>query len=99
MVINDALAAVIVSTVITGGVVIVAVAKMFFGRRPPETQIAPSHLAEIQVQLRHLAASMDAIAIEVERISENQRFTTKVLAERAAAQDAPRLPTKSITPH
>jgi hypothetical protein len=99
MVVDDALAAVIVSTVLTGGVVIVTVAKMFFGRRPPETQIAPSHLAEIHVQLRHLSESMDAIAIEVERISENQRFTTKVLAERAAAQESPRLPAKSITPH
>ena len=33
-------------------------------------------------QLQHLTQSVDAIAIEVERISEGQRFTTKMLSER-----------------
>ena len=33
-------------------------------------------------RLEHLQQSMDAIAIEVERISENQRFVTKVMSER-----------------
>ena len=35
-----------------------------------------------QDKLEHLQQSMDAIAIEVERISEGQRFVTKVLADR-----------------
>jgi hypothetical protein len=38
--------------------------------------------AELQAQLQQLSQSVDAIAIEVERISEGQRFTTKMLAER-----------------
>jgi hypothetical protein len=33
-------------------------------------------------RLRHLEQAVDAIALEVERISEAQRFTAKVLAER-----------------
>ncbi len=33
--------------------------------------------------------AVDAIAIEVERISEGQRFTTKLLAERAGASSGP----------
>ena len=33
-------------------------------------------------RLEHLQQSVDAIAIEVERITEAQRFTAKVLAER-----------------
>lgn len=33
-------------------------------------------------RLQHLEQAVDAIAIEVERISEGQRFTTKLLAER-----------------
>lgn len=33
-------------------------------------------------RLQHLEQAIDAIAIEVERISEGQRFTTKLLAER-----------------
>ena len=34
-------------------------------------------------RLEHLQQSVDSIAIEVERIAEAQRFTTKLLAERA----------------
>lgn len=33
-------------------------------------------------RLRRLEVSVDAIAIEIERISEAQRFTTKLLTER-----------------
>jgi len=33
-------------------------------------------------RLQHLEQAVDAIAIEIERISENQRFATKLLAER-----------------
>ena len=41
--------------------------------------------------------ALDSLAIEVERISEAQRFTAKVLAERS---DAPRMvDRKSVTPH
>jgi hypothetical protein len=35
-----------------------------------------------QNRLQHLEQAIDAIAIEIERISENQRFTTKLLSER-----------------
>ena len=38
--------------------------------------------AEMQSQMQHLMQSVDAIAIEVERISEGQRFTTKMLSDR-----------------
>ena len=34
-------------------------------------------------RLEHLQQSVDAIAVEVERIAEAQRFTAKLLAERA----------------
>jgi hypothetical protein len=38
---------------------------------------------DVRQQLQQISASVDAIAIEVERISEGQRFTTKMLVERA----------------
>ena len=38
--------------------------------------------AEVRDQLQHLTQSVDAIAIEVERISEGQRFATRLLTER-----------------
>lgn len=53
-----------------------------------------------------LEQAVDAIAIEVERITEGQRFMTRLLAERTAAERAPRerpaLPASEprvITPH
>ena len=49
-----------------------------------------------------LERAVDAIALEVERISEGQRFVTRLLADRAEArgQSAPRLDGhRTITPH
>jgi hypothetical protein len=40
---------------------------------------------DVTPQLRQLQESVDAMAIEVERISEGQRFTTKLLADRSTA--------------
>jgi len=37
-------------------------------------------------RVRQLQESIDAIAVEVERISEAQRFTTKLLADRERAE-------------
>lgn len=47
------------------------------GRVKPEISTAAD------ARLERIEHAMDAIAIEVERISEAQRFTTKLLAERA----------------
>ena len=47
-------------------------------------------LVKIEERLGRLEAGVDAIAVEVERISEGQRFTTKLLAERSGmAASAP----------
>jgi hypothetical protein len=40
--------------------------------------------AEVEQRLARIEHAVDAIAIEVERISEGQRFTTKLFADRAA---------------
>ena len=42
----------------------------------------PSLPADLNARLSRIEAAVDSIAIEVERISEGQRFTTKLLAER-----------------
>ncbi len=46
------------------------------------TPVAAPIPREVRDQLEQIAQSVDAIAIEVERISEGQRFTTKMLSER-----------------
>lgn len=54
--------------------------------RAAETRL-PSDVAE---RLARMEQAIDAIAIEVERISEGQRFATKLLSERVGG--APSLP-------
>ena len=50
------------------------------------------------MQLGEVMQALDAIALEVERISEAQRFTMKVLSERQPVV-LPRAEVRSITPH
>lgn len=49
----------------------------FIDRRGQQAQIPP----QVTAQLTQLTQAVDSIAIEVERISEGQRFTTKLLSE------------------
>jgi hypothetical protein len=51
--------------------------------RPVRSAIQQSEAREIRDGLRHLQDAVDAIAIEVERLSEGQRFTTRLLADQA----------------
>ncbi len=41
----------------------------------------PQIPAEVMTRLERIEQAVDAIAVEVERISEGQRFTTKLLSE------------------
>ena len=63
---------------------------------------APKQVDTPSTDIQYLMHAVDSIAIEVERISEGQRFTTQVLAERAAGtgpQKRGSLPERVITPH
>jgi hypothetical protein len=51
-------------------------------RRGSGTTFPQAGLKEIHDGLPQVQQAVDAIAIEVERLSEGQRFTTKLLAER-----------------
>ena len=48
---------------------------------PRESKAAPAQLGEADPKLEYLQQSVDAIAVEVERISEAQRFSEKLRAE------------------
>jgi len=74
------------------------------GRRGARRQIAlmapaPSALGEAQV--RELQQAVETIALEVERISEGQRFTARMLMERMppSAPIVHRRDGGSVTPH
>jgi hypothetical protein len=66
------------AAVIIGFPIMRAIGKRIERGAPVPAQIP----AETQAQIQHLMQSVDAIAIEVERISEGQRFATKMLAEK-----------------
>lgn len=59
-----------------------------FARRVWRGKPAPPADTTIAPRLDRIEHAIDAIAIEVERVSEGQRFVTKILAERPAADVA-----------
>jgi hypothetical protein len=65
-------------------------------RRMDHQTAQPRVPSEISARLERLEQGMDAIAIEVERISEGQRFVTKLLSDKQAPSN--RLPKSSDSP-
>lgn len=61
-------------------------------------QLATAEQSPAALQLIPVMQALDAIALEVERISEAQRFTTRVLSERSPAK-LPRSEVRTVTPH
>jgi hypothetical protein len=76
-----------------------------FGARRAARQVAQELMAGTNAALeRNLGAltqAVDAIALEVERLSEGQRFTARLLSERPAAMPAPakQEAARVVTPH
>jgi len=62
---------------------VISVAKMFFNRASGSNPAADRRLQGIEDRLTRIEQAVDSIAIETERISEGQRFTTKLLSERS----------------
>ncbi len=77
-----------VIAIVVGRPMVQAMAKRVEGesKRP---QIPP----DVMARLERMEQSIDSIAVEVERISEGQRFTTKLLSEVRDA--APALPSRA----
>jgi len=67
------------------------IARAFARRMDRKSGGAAQIPSEVTAQLTHLSQAVDAIAVEVERISEGQRFTTRLLSEQrdAAHQTLP----------
>ena len=71
----------IASMVMLGVVIIGFPIARALARRIDRTGISPRVPAEVTSQLAQLNQAVESIAIEVERISEGQRFTTKLLSD------------------
>ena len=55
-----------------------------FARRIENAPPASSIPHDVAARLERMEQAIDAIAVEMERVSEGQRFTTKLLTERGA---------------
>jgi hypothetical protein len=71
----------------------VPIARAFARRVERGPSLPPPMSSEVQARLERMEQALDSIAIEVERISEGQRFTTKLLADRNN-QPASNVPTR-----
>ena len=90
--------------VVSGGLltttVVFAVLWVRSRERTLKARLAQRDSTALTEDVTHLVQAVDSIAIEVERISEAQRFTALTLAERSAAAGGPkRLGERVITPH
>ena len=73
--------AAIIGGTIAISMVAMAVARMVSARR--RRDLPESSMVRLEQRLERMEQAIDAIAVEVERIAEGQRFTSKLLASRA----------------
>ncbi len=70
---------------VTVGVTVTNVARAFVRRLEARDRVRAGALGELSDErLARIEHAVEAIALEVERVSEGQRFTTNLLSERAA---------------
>jgi len=67
-------------------------------RRKPELK-SGGVVDEMTQRLARIEQAVDATAVEVERISEAQRFTTKLLVEKGHQGPAENVRGRAVTPH
>ena len=75
----------IVLFIVGGATVIFTPLARAYARRMEKEGTGGNRMSpDVTARLERMEHAIDSIAIEVERISEGQRFTTKLLAERTA---------------
>lgn len=63
-----------------------------YAKRMEHGDTGPRIPSDVSARLERMEQAIDSIAVEVERISEGQRFTTKLLSERIAPAAPESLP-------
>lgn len=67
------------------------IARAFARRIDRRNEVGVIRAEDLQPQIRQLQESIDTMAVELERISESQRFQAKLLAERALPEGQKRV--------
>jgi hypothetical protein len=87
--------AIAIASIICGTIAISALARAWLSGRTRAEKLGsgavPRQLDALEERLYRLEQAIDSIALEVERGSEAQRFTAKLLAERLEAPPAARV--------
>ena len=85
------LASVIVAAIIGGTItfsmIAMAVARIYSSRRHSK-EIPDSTVARLEQRLERMELAIDAMATEVERVADNQRFTSRLLADKQVERQA-----------
>ncbi len=82
---NDQIFVLGMTTIVCSACVLFAIVGAVVARRRGAAKGQPRLDPAVNDRLAHMEQAIDAIAVEVERISEGQRFVTKLLSERTAA--------------
>lgn len=80
----DEKVAVITVVAILAGTFMVTFRSFLGARRGNAPGVGAGDAARLSAQLEALQQQLDMMQIEIERVSEGQRFTTKLLAEQSA---------------
>ncbi len=73
--------------IVVGGLIVLTILKAILPsltRRPPGALSGSDALSGLADRLDRMEGAIDAMAVEVERVAEGQRYTTKLLSERVA---------------
>ena len=78
-------AIVAITALITGTIMVASIAQAIASSMKKRRKGLPdAAMDRIEARLSRIEQAIDAMSVEVERISEGQRFTTKLLADRQA---------------
>jgi hypothetical protein len=72
-----------IAGIVVNGLVIAVLGRAWLARRQPPPPVPHTQLENIEMRLVQLQQAVDDVAIEMERVAEGQRFTAKLLTERA----------------
>ena len=78
-----AFASIVCGTILISTIVM-SITRAVVAHRRASSQLPEGGLGRIEERLSRIEQAVDAIAVEVERVSEGQRFTTKLLSDRPA---------------
>ena len=87
------------TAILTGGgiaVTLIVSVLRFLSSKRDSSSLGSGQLTQLDDRLARMEQAIDSMAIEVERISEGQRFTSRLLAERPAERLAERVGGRAV---